>query len=252
MNKLRFLVLGACLLTFSSCIDVVEELFLNKNGSGKYNITIDMSAFMADGMMDMVKGMAQQEEGQEIPDLPSEMDTIIHMKNAPDSIKARFDDPKFLEKVKIHTVMSESQEKMFFKFMLDFEEVSDINYFLANFDKLQDSNTGGQGMPLSSPGGGGLLPGAIEGFDLFDYTKKTLVRNAPPAKASDIPEDEMGMMKMFFSDATYRTIYHLPGKVKKWDITDATLDGKTLTAEYDLINIMEGKAKMEGKIQFKK
>ncbi len=264
MKKLSYLLLATCLMTFTSCIDIVEEMFLKKDGSGKYVMTIDMSGIMKDGMQDMLKGFGEEameeatdevegevESKEEEVKIPTEVDSIMHMKYAPDSIKSRFDNPAFLDKVKIHTVMSESQEKMLFEFILDFDDMADIDYFLANFDKLQGEGMGGKGLPMSGGGGGGLLPTSMKDFNLFKYSKKLLVRNVAPSGAETIPEDELGMMKMFFGSGTYKTIYHLPGKVKKTDIEGGQIDGKTLTSEYQLMDIIEGKKKIDGSIKFK-
>lgn len=254
MKKLSFFLLATCLLTFTSCIDIIEEMFLNKDGSGKYTLKIDMSELMAEdgGMKDMLDSFgAQDEEGGEKVDMPSEVDSIMHLKYAPDSIKSRIDNPAFLDKVKIRTLISESKEKMLFEFILDFDDVSDIDYFLANLDKLQASNVPGNEGPLGQAGNG-FLPGSKEGYNLFTWTKKSLTRSPALEAQEKIPEDELGMMKMFFSGGTYKTIYHFPGKVKNTTIEGAQIDGKTVTAEFPFTDILEGKQDFRGMVKFKK
>lgn len=44
MKKIVALILGAGLLFLNTgCFDIVEEVFLNKDGSGKYLVTMDLS-----------------------------------------------------------------------------------------------------------------------------------------------------------------------------------------------------------------
>ena len=57
MRKLTMLLLGLSLMSLTSCIDMLEELYLNKDGSGTYNITFDMSGLFSDPMM---KGMLEE------------------------------------------------------------------------------------------------------------------------------------------------------------------------------------------------
>jgi len=51
MKKLIFgLLLSSCVL-LTGCIDMVEEMTLNKNGSGIYTFTIDMSSILQLGSL---------------------------------------------------------------------------------------------------------------------------------------------------------------------------------------------------------
>ena len=73
-----------------------------------------------------------------------------------------------------------------------------------------------------------------------------------PKVDNNLNDDELGMAKMFFSAASYKTVYHFPGKVKKATMSGAEIDGKTVTINNSFLDLMEGKAKMEGEIKFKK
>jgi len=256
MKKLTYLLVAFCFLTATSCIDIVEEMFLKKNGTGKYVITMDMSALMEAGTKEMLEGMMEegQKEGDMEAKMPTEMDTIMYFTDAPDSLKRKFSHPEILKKVSVHTIMSEAKEKMIIKFAIDFDDMKEIDYFLEDLDKLQGDNAMAGGLPgagSDAGGGGGLLPtGSASG--MFKLAKRKFTRMAGEKADATMSEEELQMAKMFFADASYKTIYHFPGKIKKTTMKNATVDGKTLTMVLPLIDILEGKAAMEGDVCFKR
>lgn len=253
MKNLRNFIILIAMFSMTSCLDIVEELSLKKNGTGKYVLTMDMSSLMKEGMKDMLKGMAEQEgEADAFADMPSELDTILYFADAPDSVKTKFTHPEILKKIAFRTQISEANELMKMTFSIDFDQIKEVDYFLADLDKIQGDDTGG--MP-GLGGGGGLFPSAegTEGLFKLIKRKRKLTRFSPP-KAEDLEmeSEELQMMKMFFSEASYTTIYNLPGKVKKTSIPNATVDGKKLTLITPLMDILEGKADLGGDICFKR
>jgi hypothetical protein len=249
MKKLRYFLVLVVMFTMTSCIDIIEEMSLKKNGSGSYVVTMDMSSLMAEGMKEMLQGMAQEEGGEgALSDLPTELDTIIYFTNAPDSVKAKFAHPEILKKTTLRTEISESKELMRMTFSINFDKVKEIDYFLADLDKMQ-----GDGGAMPNLGGGGLFPGGNTEQGLFKLAKRKLTRTNPP-KVDDaaMEDEEMQMMKMFFAEAKYTTIYNLPGKVKKTTIANAEVDGKKITVVTPLMDILEGKAMMGGDISYKR
>jgi hypothetical protein len=248
MKKLSYLVVLVLMFTMTSCIDIIEEMSLNKDGSGKYVVIMDMSSLMADGMKEMLQGMAQEEDGENaFSDMPSELDTIIYFSNAPDSVKAKFAHPEILKKTVLRTEISDSKELMRMTFSIDFDKVKEIDYFLADLDKMQGD---GGSMPNM---GSGLFPTGSPDQNLFKLAKRKLIRANPP-KSDDLAmeDEEMQMLKMFFAEAKYTTIYHLPGKIKKTTIPNAVVEGKKLTLVTPLMDILEGKANMGGDISYKR
>lgn len=252
MKKLSYLMVMVVLFFMTSCLDIVEEMSLNKNGTGKYVLTMDMSSLMADGMKEMLQGMAQEEGGGEdaFADMPSEMDTILYFTDAPDSIKAKFQHPEILKKIAFRTQISEANELMKMTFSIDFDKIKEVDYFLADLDKMQGD---GGGMPGLGGGGSGLFPSGSDTQALFKLAKRKLTRFSPPkTEDMNMEEEELQMMKMFFSDASYTTIYNLPGKVKKTSMQNANVEGKKLTVVTPLMDILEGKAELGGDICYKR
>jgi hypothetical protein len=92
----------------------------------------------------------------------------------------------------------------------------------------------------------GLAPTSVA----FKLAKKSLTR-LPTVKAENAPgAEDLEMMKMFLGTAKYKTIYNLPSRVKKTKIANAKIDGNTVTVENSMLEILEGKAKLDGEISF--
>lgn len=262
MKKLIFTLCLAATFTFTSCINILEEMFLNKDGSGTYSITVDMSALMDESMQDMLKSFAQDEddaeaEEEEIAEEPTETDTVMYFKDMPVEQRGELSRPDFYDKVSMKLQVSDSKELMIMSFIVDFDNAADIDYFLQNMDKMMQAGQNEEN-PMGGMGGGsdgmlgGLMPAAgVKDYQLFEIGKKMLVRAKAPAPEAE--EDEsMAMLRMMLAGAEYKTVYHLPGKVKKVSNPDAQIDGKTVTIEGDLIEVMEGKADLSTTVKFKK
>lgn len=241
MKNLLSAFLMVALFSLTGCFDVIEEMDLNRDGSGKYTLTFDMSGLFTDPFMKEMMESTIKEQG--LADEKMEVDTVVYLKNAPDSLRKKFDRPDFLDKIVMRSTISESKKKMVTSIELDFDEVSDIDYFYKNMEKLGDQNQGAGG--ALSPGSGFMPSGA-----LFTYGKKKLSR-LPAPKPSAEQNEEMEMVKMFLGEATYKTIYHLPGKVKKATMANAEIDGQTVVVTTSYLDLIDGKAKLAGEIRFK-
>lgn len=252
MKKWMILLICACSFSLTSCINMLEELFLNRDGSGKYTITMDMSEMMKNPMM---KG-ALQEAAQGAPEgtIPEklEKDTMIQFANmaAPGVLTA--EETQLMKDVAMKMSMSESKGEMFITIDMPFKKIDDLAKIGAVMQKIQPAQGDESADPL---GGMGALGSMASTEKQFELNKKTLVR-LPVATQMEMlkgmfGEDQIEMVKMLFGSATYKTVYHLPGKVKKTKIAGAVVDGNTVTVSNGVIDIIEGKAKMDGEIKFK-
>jgi len=246
------IVFLAC--TFTGCINIIEEIFLNKNGSGVYSITMDASGIMeGGGLRGMMQSLGEQGDNAQLPDLdgPIEMDTIMYFKDAPQEFVKEMSHPELLDKISIHQIISEEKEVMKTVFTLDFEKVSQIDHFLKDFSKLSLQN---QEMAAL----GGMMEGVVGGKTLnnqpmYSQIKRMISRSKLAPKEQDDKNDEtMQMMKMMLSGASHKLIYHLPGKVKKTNISNARIEGKDLFLETSLLDAIDGKSDLSGWIKFKR
>ncbi|HRK81612.1 MAG TPA: hypothetical protein PLZ12_09205 [Saprospiraceae bacterium] len=244
MNKLTILLLFTVSFFLTGCLDVVEEMHLNRNGSGKYSITIDMSGLFEDEFMkSMIKSSLEQDTTLKLGGANGipEMDTIIYFKDMPAEQKGS--NPEFWNRVHSKIVMSEEKGKFFTSINLDFASTADITYLYENIGKIGESNSQLGGLA----GEGGLLPTNVG----YTFAKNMLTRKSPKSTEKAEGGEDMEMMKMFLGSANFRTIYHLPGNVKKVTIPNAKTDGKTVTVEASMIDMMDGKANLDGTIRFK-
>ncbi len=253
MNKLSLFTIVFLACTFTGCINIIEEIFLKKDGSGQYSITMDASAVMeGGGLRGMMQSLGDQGENDQMPDLegPIEMDTTMYFKDAPADFVKDFSHPELLDKISIHQVISEEKEIMKTVFTLDFEKVSQIDQFLKDFSKLSMEN---QEMAAL----GGMMNGIVGGKTLnnepmYNHAKKMITRaKLATPEQNGVNDETMQMMKMMLADASYKLIYHLPGKVKRTSIPNARVEGKDVFLESSLLETMEGKADLSGWIKFK-
>lgn len=241
MRKIVFSLFLVLPFLLASCLDVVEELRLNRNGSGQYSVTIDMSQLFADELMKgMIKSSLEEQANLNTGQngLP-EMDTVIYFKDLPAEQKGV--KPEFWNKVSSHIVMSESKSKFLTTIRLNFDKLEDIAYLYENLNDI-GSNAGQLGGLADQ---GGVLPAGVS----YALAGGALTRKTPKPEAATGEEAEM--MKIFLEGATHRIIYNLPGKVKKVSIKGAKINGRTVTAEAALLDIMEGKGNLDGTIKFK-
>jgi len=257
MKKLVGGIVVIMAILCTGCFDVVEELFIDKNGKGQYMITMDASGLMENGgLRSMMQSMGGEEMGDDNPfasDEKIEVDTLMRMSNAPDSIKQKFKHPELLSKMSIRQEISETDEKMITSFVFDFDNVAQINQFVEDMGNLSGAGGDGGGLGALGMGPAGMISAPANGSPLFVYGKKMLTRaKVATSEDSAIPEEEMAMVKMMLADATYTTIYNLPGRVKKTTIPNAVIDGKRLKIEYPMLDVMEGKIDQAGIIKFKK
>ena len=79
-NFFLFLV-TASLLFLTSCLEVLEDVYLNADGAGKYLITMDMSELFSDPMMKGLFDEAAKEETGKTDDEPLEMDSVMYFRD---------------------------------------------------------------------------------------------------------------------------------------------------------------------------
>lgn len=240
MKIINSLFLVFSLFMFTGCLDMVEEMSLNKDGSGAYALTFDLSSIMEDPMMKgMIQQMMEEQDGIDFGEEGMEQDTVIYFKDSPELADLREEKPEFWDKVKMRTLMSESKKKIMVSMEFEFKSIDDINYFYDNLQKVGEQNQMGSGfLPLASKG-------------LFSLKKKELVRSPVKIDKEATQNEEMEMARMFLATGTYQTIYHLPGKPKKSTIPNAVFDGNSVSISTSLLDVMDGKATLDGSIKFK-
>jgi len=231
------------MLFLTSCFDIIEEVYLNKDGSGKYITTIDASGLFSNPFMKSALEEAAKEEGGEDTEL--EQDSVIYYKDMTGFADLTSDEQAKVKDLNMRITMSESKgefiilNKIPFKSLNELEEISNI---LAKIQSEDD--------------GGGLFSGANpfgSTAPQFKQGKRELTRLPdPPSTDEEMDDETMDMARMFLTDAKMTTIYHMPGKIKKCDIPNATVDGKKVTIENSLLDMLDEKVNQAGSIKYKR
>ena len=212
------LVSGLLLITsfvFAGCFDIKEEIFLEKNGSGKYITTIDMTQLK--DMLDMLKTM--------MPDSIKESTDELKSLNSLDSIQTMWKD---IDQVAgVTDVKRVKKGEMIYEISFRFADIKALNTAMTKKNKSDDSvkvsgdfytfSAGQFACNDTSFGGVGDMMKGLNGS----------------AGQDDSTAMAMNMMKGFMGDMKYTSIYHLPGKVSSFSNKNAKLseDGKTITLE---------------------
>ena len=242
MNRSYLFLLAWIFFFCSGCLQVFEEVKINKDGSGTYEIRYDMSELFSDPMMKGIfeESLKQDKNLQDAGVNDLETDTTMYFRDNPEfshlkSNKVLWDSGKVGMKI------SQKEEKVIMAISFDFNKVEDINQFYALMGEQQ------AGSSQDMLGGAGFLN---KGIDLR-FSKKKLTRLPMVNTSPKDVQENLEMMKMMLAMANYSTTYHLPGKVKKTDMPNAKIEVNKVTVVTPLIDILEGKAKMEGEIRFK-
>lgn len=253
MKKWMFLLVFTCSLFLTSCINILEEVFLNRDGSGKYSLTMDMSEMMSNPMMmGALKEAAEDAPEGTMPE-KLEKDTVMYFTSMAKPGQLTAEEARLLKDVNMKMSMSESKGKMFITIDMPFKHIDQLAEISKVMQKLQPEE--GEDQSAGPFGGMGTFGGMTSTEKQFELKKNTLVRLPAAAQAGMMKEmfgeEQMEMAKMLFSSAKYETVYHLPGKVKKAKINGAVVDGNTVTVSNGFLDILEGKAKFEGEIKYK-
>lgn len=260
MRKNIYLLLTALLVLFMNACSPIEEIYLNKDGSGEYMVYTDMIPMMTE-MMSFGSMMGEEEDPSDSlsledkiwRDFPSEsIDSTERLSNMmPDSM---MEDPE----------LKAMYEKMFF-FMeggreegyvnmgikFDFKNISELGEMQKLAQKNQSMMGGGA---LGEGGGGSDMPDMDTGEMEVDYkwAKKNFSRTTTYTRKPELDsETEMGL-RMFMNDATMTTIIHLPKKVKKATGENVVkVDGNKVILEYDVMESMKGNVNTDFQVKYK-
>lgn len=240
MNRIALILILLSTLLFSSCFDIVEEIYINKKGNHQYSLTFDMTDLINDPMMKELVLESLKKESDMRLDQQGRLtvDSISYFKDDANFSKSELS-KTIKESAQLHMVINEVKNKMMMKIDFEFEDVSEIASF---FETMQQSEEVGKNMgdPSFFIFGGQYKMG-----------KKTLER-LPSPKNNLGDNDEMEMMRMMMSSASYTTHYYLPGKVKKSNFPNSRFEHNKVTVTNSLVDVIDNKVTVAGEVKFSK
>ncbi len=252
MNKLKAIVAVLCVCFLSACLDINEEIVINKDGTGSYSSRTDMGA-----LLQLIATMGGEEELNK-NGLNRPIDTLIKMKDLVKEVEDMSPDHKRL--------MSEGSMQL----KMNMEESllkADVTF---PFKSHQDLKTLMEG---SATGSMGDLFKQVFAQDnnaspdnqlidkintVFDVTVSDNVISKKINKEkfdSLMLKPEMAEVKQMmtgFAAVNYTTTIRLPKKAKKVDNSLITLsdDKKTATLKYDLGKLLANPEQFSYTIQY--
>src|ERR1700688_1075791 len=121
MKSAKFLLLALSLCTLASCFDIDEEIDINKNGSGQWQMRVDMSQ-----LVDILQTyMSKEDLAKQFPD--KKMDTVIFMKNVIDTSKSIPAEKKaLLHDGKVHLQVNMDEKLLKTDMQFPFKSLSDM------------------------------------------------------------------------------------------------------------------------------
>ncbi len=245
MKKL-FLLFSIAILVISC--QITERVFIQESGAVKYDTEFDFSE-----MIGFIYTQSTKDSLRSIGEFP--VDTIISLAElenfaqiSPDSINdAQREFMKSLDKMKVRMVINDTEGIM--SIGLEEKNIESFNAYLKKVkeatDKLEKED--------SKMAEGLAQSGMLKTLE-FKYDGKTFNRIAGKTKGfldgldDNTTESTKEMMNMF----TYKLEYHFPKKIKKSNIENATysLDGKTMTVEVPMMELIENPEKYNFQIEF--
>lgn len=224
MKKILILALtGILCLSLTSCIDFLEEITINKDGSGSYYLELNMEKAMEKlaAMMPEEKQAEMKEKGFLKEDDKRELDSLAQV------VREQYGVESFEYKA----------EGLNVQFSFDFENINQayqtMNTVFGNSDEEGSSKLGGMGGSYMS---------------MEQKGKKVLFSRYSPKKeetVSDEDDEESEKMEAMFMNfmegGTYESVINFPSKVKVSGNKYASLsdDKKTVIIRASLTDLME-------------
>lgn len=218
MKKLLMILVAATFtMSFVGCLDIMEEITVNKDGSGHYVSTIDAAK-----MSEQISMLAAMDStGEMIPKFKYSMDsTFVSTADATKKMSG------------ISNYKLDTSKPFFYVISYDFKDVKSLNDAIG-----KDKKAAQQGM--------------------YAWEKGKITRNDVPFDLGGMGDmggsENKEMMKGFMQDMKYKVIINLPGKAKDVSNKSFTLseDKKVVTLETNFADIMDGKVKVGSEVKYK-
>ena len=232
-------------------MDMEEKIVINKNNSGTYTMTLDMSK-----MIKLMKEMDQQNKDE--AELPEKKDSTVYLKSFVDTSTTLTAREKELFRdgtVRMNT--DEEANKFIVMFHFPFKNITSLpelkSSYMAAIDKLgiskkiNPSEDGAEedkpvdmenNKNILSPSGEAFAFAAVPGKISNSLVDKDMFNNSIQ---NDSSLQMIQQMSMMMGDMNYKTVLVLPNKVKKYKGNQTILsdDKKTvsfLTTLSDMLN----------------
>jgi len=255
MKKIFLLCCTTLSLLLTGCLDTVEEITLNANGTGTYKSTMDMS-----GMFDMLESLAAMDtsgSGMMGKLGGLDMDTTFAMDQMSDtSAKMSEEERRLLKGATMHMTMSQEKRVMRMMMNFSFSKPEDIQKLMG----IAGSGKGGfnllSGKAFNEGASGDAPVPGLEDIYNFTFRNGLMERKVNTEKLSELKESEqfsnMGESEQMMEAITYKTIIRLPRPARKAEGGKLTLssDRKTVTIQSTLSDLFNNAPSLNFRIEY--
>lgn len=245
MRTIQFFIVTITILLITSC-QFTEEITFNKDGSGKYNLNVDMG-----GMMNSLNDFADNDS---IKKESEKIDSIIVIKDIlelkKDSIKqlsvADKETINAIKDMKIRVRIDEDKELMLMDFMLDFKNISEIDDIRKKIEKAQQiqENKGENKEQIENHE-------VHYSFKKKKFERKVIMKELTPEE-QELFDKNQSEYNMFLTGSMYKLIYNFPKKIKKVNYPNAKFSNnrKTLLIEVEMDSLLKNPQLLDLKVSF--
>ncbi|WP_375560969.1 hypothetical protein ACE193_00015 [Bernardetia sp. OM2101] len=242
-----FLVATLAIL-LTSCFDLKEEITINKDGSGSFIQTIDMGS---NPMIQMALNMQSDSAKNANKDM-NKMDSTM------EETKVKLSKIKGISNIKT----ASSTEELKYTIMYDFADIDALNRAINTAEKNKEGEEKGELKVMKKLYS--FKKGQLTKANLFSMGDSGMdmseLMGDKKENGTEQTEEEKAQMKqmlqMFFGNANYTYIVHVPNKVKSYSNkknTTVSEDGKTLTMTIPFMELLQEdkKANVGNSVKFK-
>ena len=245
----KFALMFLVLIGLTSCA-YTEEIVFNNDGSGKYNVKMDGSSFMAmAGDQALASGLGENQ----LKDIDTTLVFKQLLKEHQDSISKlsaeKQKEWQKLENLVIQMKLKTAQKQFLVSLDNNFKNITDLQDVTKMLHSLQnlEGKEGQQAQEFTK-----MIENNAEVS--YNYSPKKFTRTTK-VLAKDKKEDESDspdMTKMLFQSSSYVMRYSFPKKIKKVSNAEALFseDKKTVTLKYPFTDYMENPKKLDLVVEF--
>lgn len=253
----RILLLLIVVIGLSSCGSTfVEEIYLNNNGSGKYQFEMDLSPLMA-SLKSFGNGLGGDSTKTD------KLNKITKMKKdtsftaygiIPDSLRHFVTKPELLKKFKIDIKSNDEKNEFVTTVKIDYKNVADISETYREFFSVFAKSTKNDPKLKKFQDAFKNFSGGEWRWEKGILSKTSYKMPTDELDAMDPKEKEqsMAMAKMILAGTKHKLVIHLPKKAKNVSDKNAIVEGKTITIETPILDMLEKKEFPELRIKYKK
>jgi hypothetical protein len=251
MKRYTSLFIMTCCILLPGCFETTQEVTINKNGSGIFTNTTDLS-----NMIGLIKQMGGDEANK-----MQNTDTTISLTGVADSIAGlTAEQRRLVNKGTMKLTLNMQDEKLLVKLDFPFEKLSDVELLKEILPRLSVSALkklpGGDQMPA---GAADADSSKVKTFDnFFDDTisKKLISKTLNKVKYATVADDEfmksLQQMSGMGSPIKVNYIINLPRRAKKVEGKAVKLsdDKKKVTVSVTSDDFFDDPSKFEYRIEF--